>query len=124
MENQKSNYKTVDEYISLFPEHVREKLIQIRKLIREQVPDAKEKISYQMPAFFLNGALVYFGAFSKHIGFYPTASGIAAFEKEFSKYQYSKGAVRFPLNEQIPEDLIKRIILFRVKENLDKKKKE
>ena len=73
-----------------------------------------------MPAFKLNGVLVYFAAFKNHIGFYPTSSGVAEFKKELSQYEVSKGTIRFPLDKPIPLDLIKKIVKYRVKENVDK----
>ena len=81
-----------------------------------------EAISYQIPTFKLDGNLVHFAAFKNHIGFYPTSSGIAAFEKDLSKYKTSKGTVQFPLDKPIPYDLVRKIVLFRVKENLARKK--
>jgi uncharacterized protein YdhG (YjbR/CyaY superfamily) len=122
MRGSKEAYKTIDEYISAFPKNIQTILQELRQAIRESAPTAEEAISYQMPAFRLNGILVYFAAFKKHIGFYPTSSGIEAFKKELSDYKVSKGTVRFPINEPIPFDLIKEIVKFRVKENLDKKK--
>ena len=84
------------------------------------MPEAEERISYQMPAFALHSIFVYFGAHKDHIGFYPTSSGIAAFQQELSAYKYSKGAVRFPHDQPLPMDLIIRIVRFRVAENLDR----
>lgn len=81
-------------------------------------------MSYGMPAFKLNGNLVYFGAFKNHISFFPTSSGIAAFEKELAPYKHSKGTVQFPIGEPIPFDLVKRIVAYRVKENMAKTKKK
>jgi len=89
--------------------------------MREAAPEAVEVISYQMPAFKLNGILVYFAAFKNHIGFYPTSSGIEQFKKELSPYKWSKGAVQFPLDKPIPFALVKKIVIFRVKENLRRK---
>jgi len=86
-------------------------------------PDAVEKISYQMPTFYLNGNLVHFAAYSKHIGFYPTPSGIAQFKKDLSGYKHAKGSVQFPLDNALPIELITKIVEFRIKENLSKNKK-
>ena len=116
-------FASIDEYIASFPEHVQEKLKELRHIIRQIAPDAKEKIAYQMPTFSLNGNLVHFAAHSKHIGFYPTSSGIANFQKELSKYKSSKGAVQFPLEGPLPAALIKRIVRFRLEENMKKPKK-
>lgn len=113
----KKSYNTIDEYISAFPEEVQTLLLKIRNVIKEIAPEAEEKISYQMPAFFQNGVLVYFGAFKDHIGFFPTGNGIEAFLDELSEYKTSKGTIQFPYGKPIPYDLIKRIVLYRVKEN-------
>ncbi len=113
----KKIYADTDEYIAQFPAELRQKLSALRKTIREAAPGAREKISYQMPAFELHGNLVYFAAFKKHIGFYPTASGIAAFKEKLSAYRYSKGAVQFPLDQPLPFALIREIVEFRAAEN-------
>ncbi len=118
----KPSYTSIDEYIATFPAEVQKKLTQLRGLIREVVPDAREKISYQMPTFYLNGNLVYFAAFSKHIGFYPAPSGMAEFSSELAKYKHGKGSVQFPLEEPLPIELIKRIVKYRVEENRKKGK--
>ena len=120
MENKKIVYKSVDDYIASFPEGVQKILEELRSVIHAAAPDATEKISYQMPAFTLNGPLVYFAAFKSHIGFYPTASGIAAFEKELAVFDTSKGTVRFPTDQPLPFDLIRKIVKFRVEKNLRK----
>ena len=109
---------TIDEYISTFPKDVQSILEKLRQTIRKAAPDAEEAISYQMPTFKLRGNLVYFAAFKNHIGFYPTSSGVAAFKKELSSYETSKGAVRFPNDKPLPLSLIRRIVKYRVKENL------
>jgi uncharacterized protein YdhG (YjbR/CyaY superfamily) len=118
----KAAFTSIDEYISSFPEHVQQKLTELRMLIRQMAPDAQEKISYQMPTFYLNGILVHFAAYSRHIGFYPTPSGIAAFKRELSGYKHAKGSVQFPLDESLPLELIKKIVEFRVEENRRKGK--
>ena len=94
---------------------------ELREAIRESAPQAEETISYQMPAFKLNGILVWFAAFKNHIGSYPKISAIETFKEELSDYEVSKGTVKFPLNKPIPFDLVKRIAKYRVKENFDKK---
>jgi uncharacterized protein YdhG (YjbR/CyaY superfamily) len=106
--------------IQSFPPDIQKILIKIRQTVRASAPGAEEAISYRMPVFRLNGNLVYFAAFKQHIGFYPTASGIAAFKPELSAYTWSKGAVQFPLDKPVPYDLIKKIVVFRVQENLAK----
>jgi uncharacterized protein YdhG (YjbR/CyaY superfamily) len=110
-------YTNIDEYIASFPEEIQEKLESLRKTIRKIVPETEETISYGIPTFDLNRKhLVHFAAFKNHIGFFPTPSGINAFKKELSPYDTSKGTVRFPLDKPIPNDLIKKIVRFRVKE--------
>ncbi len=117
----KKKPKTIDEYISAFPKETQTKLEQFRQAIKEVAPEAEEVISYQMPAFKLNGVLVYFAAYKNHIGFYPTSSAMEAFKEKLAAYQTSKGTVQFPINETIPLDLVKELVRFRVKENLAKK---
>lgn len=112
--------KTIDEYIAGFPEDVQAILQKIRQTIRETVPNAEEAISYQMPTFKLKGNLVHFAAFKNHIGFYPVPSGIEAFKDELSVYVQGKGSVQFPLDKPMPYDLIRRIVVFRMQENLAK----
>jgi uncharacterized protein YdhG (YjbR/CyaY superfamily) len=114
--------RTIEEYIAGFPPDVQKILQKIRMTIRKAAPEAKETISYQMPTFTLNGNLVHFAAFKKHIGFYPVPTGIEAFKKELSVYEGGKGSVQFPLDKPIPFSLISRIVKFRVKENLAKAK--
>jgi uncharacterized protein YdhG (YjbR/CyaY superfamily) len=111
---------TIDEYIAGFPQDVQEMLQQVRKTIRDAAPEAEETIKYQMPTFMLNGNLVYFAAFKKHIGFYPIPSGIEAFKDELARYAQGKGSVRFPLDQPMPLDLIRRIVKWRVQENLER----
>jgi uncharacterized protein YdhG (YjbR/CyaY superfamily) len=109
--------ENIDQYIAAFPPDVQAILEKIRALIREEAPDAQEAMKYGIPTFTLNkGNLVHFGAFPKHIGFYPTPSGIEAFKDELSGYNGAKGSVQFPLDKDIPYDLIRRITEFRVKE--------
>lgn len=115
-----SKSQTVDEYIASFPEPVQVKLKEIRKVIKEAAPEVQESISYGMPAFKLNGPLVYFAGYAKHIGFYPVPSGIQAFKKELATYIKGKGTAQFPIDKPIPYDLVKKITKFRVEENLKK----
>lgn len=122
MQTNRTTPKDIDEYIAGFPKDVQDVLEKIRKTIRKAAPDAREKISYQMPTFTLEGNLVHFAAFKKHIGFYPVPTGIEKFKKELSAYEGGKGSVRFPLDKPIPYDLISKIVAFRVKENLEKAK--
>jgi uncharacterized protein YdhG (YjbR/CyaY superfamily) len=109
--------QNIQEYIEKFPIDIQEKLQTLRYTIKEAVPEAKETINYQMPTFVLHGNLVHFAAYKNHIGFYPTPSGIEAFASELSPYESSKGAVKFPIDESLPLDLISQIVKFRVEEN-------
>jgi len=116
-------FETIDEYIKTFPKDVRGILEQMRQTIRTAAPEAVEAISYQMPTFKLNGKnLVHFAAFKNHIGFYPIPSGIEAFKKELSAYKQGKGSVQFPLDKPVPYGLVEKVVRFRVKENLKKKR--
>jgi uncharacterized protein YdhG (YjbR/CyaY superfamily) len=117
---EKNAFETIDEYIATFPKDVQKMLTALRSAIQAAAPDAQERISYRMPAFFLKGNLVYFAAFKRHIGFYPTSSGILTFKKELSAYKGSKGSVQFPIDKPLPLDLISKIVKFRVAENLNK----
>ena len=110
----------IDEYISGFLPEIGDILEQVRATISEAAPQAEEVISYSMPAFRLNGMLVFFAAYKNHIGFYPTPSGIKTFKEELSVYKNSKGAVQFPLNKPLPTELITKIVKFRAAENLQK----
>jgi len=116
----KNKFNTIDEYISTFPDDIQNILQKVKQTIIEAAPDAEEAISYQIPTFKLNGNLVHFAAFKNHIGFYPAPSGQKAFQKELSVYKSGKGSVQFPLDKPIPLSLIKKIVKYRVKENLEK----
>ncbi len=121
--NMKSSHtvpKNINEYIAAFPQDVQEILEKIRLTIRRAAPDAEETIRYRIPTFTLKGNLVHFGAFKKHIGFYPASTGVEKFRNELSKYEGARGTVRFPFEEPIPFTLIGRIVTFRVKENLER----
>jgi uncharacterized protein YdhG (YjbR/CyaY superfamily) len=122
MSKPKKQFKTIDEYIGTFPKKVQEILEKLRQTISKSAPKAEETINYQIPTFKLNGNLVHFAAYKTHIGFYPTPSGIEAFKKELSTYDLAKGSVKFPLDKPIPFDLVRKIVEYRVKENLDKEK--
>jgi len=112
----------IDEYIATFPTATQVILQQVRATIKQAAPDAKEAISYAMPAFKLNGNLVYFAGYANHIGFYATPTGNHEFAEDLSKYKTGKGSIQFPINEPMPLDLITRIVKFRLKENLEKAK--
>lgn len=110
----------VETYIDGFPPEVQKKLHQLRSVIKKAAPKAEESISYMMPAYKFHGPLVYFGGYQKHIGFYPTGSGIAPFKKEIEMYKSSKGAVQFPLDQPLPLKLIEKMVKYRVRENQEK----
>lgn len=119
----KANFKTIDEYIDLQETRVKSILEKTRKTISEAAPQATESINYGIPTFKYYGYLVHFAVFKNHLGFYPTPTGIEAFEEELKDYKTSKGAVQFLLHKPIPYDLIANITKFRVKQNFDKAKK-
>jgi uncharacterized protein YdhG (YjbR/CyaY superfamily) len=112
-----SSPENIDAYIAECPLHFQDKLHELWTIIRKAAPGAEEKISYQMPAFMLNGPLVYFAAQKNHIGFYPTPSGVEAFKEDLVAYKTSKGAIQFPIDKPLPAQLVSRIVRFRVKEN-------
>ncbi|HET6486974.1 MAG TPA: DUF1801 domain-containing protein [Spirochaetia bacterium] len=115
-----SRSEEIDSYILGQPPEVRRKLTTLRQLIRRAAPEAKEKISYGMPTFWLNGNLVHFAARARHIGLYPTSSPITKFKRELARYVTSKGAIQFPLEEPLPLELIRKIVRFRVEQNRGK----
>lgn len=119
--NGKERITTIDDYIDRFPGDVQEILQRIRRTVQEAAPDAEETISYQIPTFRQNGNLVHFAAFKKHIGFYPTPAGIEAFASQLSRYESARGSVKFPLNDPMPYDLIREIVLYRVAQNTGKR---
>jgi len=121
---EKLKFKTIDEYIKTFPTNTRKTLTDMRNIIQKSAPVAKEKISYNMPAFEWNGILVYFAAYKNHLGFYPTSSGMKAYKDELTPYKFSKGAIQFPLNQPLPNKLISKIVKFRLEEHLMKKSKK
>ncbi|MBO0473425.1 DUF1801 domain-containing protein [Enterococcus ureasiticus] len=107
----------IEDYISTIPEDRQGKLQQLYKTIKQLIPDATEKMSYGMPTFYLNENLVHFANAKHHIGFYPTPAAIEAFKQELTEFKTSKGAIQFPLDHELPIDLIKNIVLFRLEEN-------
>jgi len=117
MEKQTSNSPAVDEYIDGFPEDVGGILQKIRAIIKEEEPAAVERIAYGMPTYTTNTNLIHFAGYKKHIGVYPTPDGLEAFKTELSGYKNAKGSVQFPLTQDIPYDLIRRIVQYRVAEN-------
>lgn len=117
-------FTNINEYISEFPEEIKALLEQMRETIQQAAPGAKEAIKYGLPTFVLNGNLVHFAAFKNHIGFYPAPSGIDAFIEELAAYRTGKGTIQFPINQPIPFNLIKKVVEFRVMENLGKQKRK
>ncbi|PXV64064.1 uncharacterized protein YdhG (YjbR/CyaY superfamily) [Dysgonomonas alginatilytica] len=115
---------TVDEYIAAASPSVKEYLVQLRNIIKQTVPQAEESISYEMPAYKLNGILIYFGGFAKHVSLFPGSEAIEVFKDELTDYKTSKGTIRFSPDKPIPITLIKKIIKFREKENLEKNKRK
>jgi uncharacterized protein YdhG (YjbR/CyaY superfamily) len=124
MSESKRQFKTIDEYIDTFPKRVQHILNELRHAIKGAAPEAEETINYGIPTFTLNGNLVHFAAFENHIGFYPTPSGMEAFKQELSSYKGAKGSVQFPITQALPLPLIRRIVEFRVRENLERKRKK
>lgn len=110
----------IEAYIASFPKAAQSAMNDIYATIKETASDAKEKISYGIPAFEWNGPLVYFGGFKNHIGLYALPSGNAAFRKELQQFKTGKGSIQFPLEKPMPLDLIRRIVKFRMEENLTK----
>ena len=120
----RSTANSIDEYIAGFPPETQKALEELRALIKASALDATEKISYAMPTFDLNGHhLVHFAGYEKHVGFYPTGSGVEAFKEELKPYKSGKGSAQFPLGQPLPTDLIRRIVEFRVEENTGKASK-
>ncbi|WP_141503878.1 iron chaperone [Paenibacillus luteus] len=120
MEENKTTFETIDQYIANFPSEIQDILEKIRSVIKKAAPEATEKIGYQMPTFVLHGNLVHFAAYKNHIGLYPAPSGIEAFKQQLSPFKGAKGSIRFPLDEPIPYELIGEIVKYRVAENIEK----
>lgn len=120
MYDEQTGSASIDAYIASFPVEIQKVLSEIRAVIKAAAPLAEEKISYQMPTFFLYGNLVHFAAHKNHIGFYPAPSGIEEFKEELASYFGGKGSIRFTLDKPMPYDLIARIVAYRVSENLVK----
>jgi uncharacterized protein YdhG (YjbR/CyaY superfamily) len=119
----KSNFTSIDEYIAACPKESQTYLREIRAMVRAAVPEAKEKISYQIAAFELNGKnLIHFAGWKKHVSIYPTPDGTEAFNKAIAKYAGGKGTTKFPLDEPLPLKLIGQIVKFRVADNLKNEK--
>ncbi len=124
MKSKIKSFETIDEYIENFPDDIQKLLQRIRMTIKKAAPKAEEVISYGMPAFKQKSVLVYFAAFKDHIGFFPTAKPIEVFKEKLKKYKTSKGTIQFPLNKNLPLDLITEITKFRLKEDLENQKKK
>ena len=108
---------TIDEYVAGFPPEIRARLSSLRATIRAHAPDAQERISYRIPTFWLDGNLVHFAAFARHVGFYPGPTGIEAFREALGRYRSARGSVQFPHDEPLPLDLVAAIVAHRVAEN-------
>lgn len=117
-------YTDINAFIAEFPEEVQAILQKVRATIQQAAPDATEAIKYGMPTFVLNGNLVHFAAYKKHIGFYPAPTGIDAFIDELAQLRTGNGTIQFPIDKPIPFDLITKVVKFRVEENLKKRKKK
>jgi uncharacterized protein YdhG (YjbR/CyaY superfamily) len=111
----------IDVYVEQFPTATQKQLNKLRNIIKSTAPAAEEMISYKMPAYKLHGMLVYFAGYKAHVGFYPTPSGIKNFLPKLKGYKCSKAAVQFPIDQPLPQSLIKEIVAFRIKENASKK---
>jgi uncharacterized protein YdhG (YjbR/CyaY superfamily) len=112
-----SSPETIDGYIAAFPPDIQARLKKIRLTVRKAAPQAKEKISYRMPAFFQGGVLIYYAAFKNHIGVFPPVRGDVQLIKQLAPYRGSKGNLKFPLDKPIPYGLITKIVKARLKEN-------
>ncbi len=119
-------FTSIDEYIESFPKNIADNLQHLRQAIREAAPNAEEGISYNIPVFKQNGYIVWFAAFRDHVSLYPTMSGIKMFEKALPPYlgKKTKGTIQFSLPEKIPLVLVKKIVKFRVKENMERARKK
>lgn len=124
MNKSDQKFSDIDEYHLSQPAEIRQKLDQLRQTIRLATPMARETISYGMPAFRQNKVLVYYAVSKKHIGFYPTPNPIIHFKKELEKYNTSKGAIQFPIDEPLPLGLIKKMVKFRLEEDSGRMNKE
>lgn len=116
----RSAARGIDDYIATFPPRIQAILRKIRATVAATAPDASEKISYRMPAFAQDGILIYFAAFTNHIGVYPPVSGDPRLERALSRYMGPKGNLKFPLDEPMPYHLIKRIVALRLRQNVTK----
>jgi len=119
----RSTATTIDEYIAEFPPETGKVLAEMRALIKSLAPDATETISYAIPTFDMNGKhLVHFAGYDKHVGLYPTPTGLEAFKEDLAKYKTGKGSVQLPLDQPLPVELIRRIVEYRLAETARKAK--
>lgn len=119
MKSNQARFNSIDEYIATFPKDVQKILEQIRRIIKAAAPGAREKISYQIAAFELNGRnLIHFAGWKDHVSLYPIPSGSAAFNKEVSQYAAGKGTLKFPVDKPLPLKLISKVVKLRVADNL------
>lgn len=118
----KTDFKSVDEYIATFPENVQEVLQQVRRAIRDAVPEGEEVISYQIPAIRFHGWVFYFSAYARHFSLScpPPFTVFDAFREELSEYKISKSTIQFPYDRPVPVDLIRRMSEFRARENVER----
>lgn len=114
----KTNFKSIDEYIATFPNNVRDKLEEVRKIIHEAAPEAKEIISYQIPCFEQNGSILYFSAFTAHISIAAPPPTFEIFKNDLKDYKTSKSVFQIPFDQKIPAALITKIAKYRMKENI------
>ncbi|MGB7594319.1 MAG: DUF1801 domain-containing protein [Erysipelotrichaceae bacterium] len=118
MEKSTPAYQTIDEYIRLYPQEIQDLMETLRQVIKEEAPLTIERIAYGMPTFWQEGNVCHFAAFKNHIGFFPGANGVAAFISELGAYKTSKGTIQFPYGQAMPLELVRRIVRFRVAENI------
>ena len=115
---EKEKFQDIYGYLNQYPPELRERMQELRRIIREEAPQATERISWGMPTFYFKGNLVHFALHKVPIGFYPGDSGVRRFEDQLGEYKHSKGAIQFPLSRPLPVELIRKIVAFRVKENM------
>ena len=120
MDTRANSPQSIDEYIAIYPPQIQKLLQNLRQVIQKTVPKAQEAIKYQIPTFTFHGNLLHFGAYKSHIGLYPAPSGIQTFKQELAPYVTGKGTIQFPLDKDLPIELIIKIVKFRVNENLEK----
>lgn len=119
MSNQEKLPNSIDEYIALYPTMLQERMDTIRHCIREKAPEVQERMAYGMPTFYLYSNVIHFACFTKHIGLFPGASGVEHFLPELKGYKTSKGTIQIPHTMDLPLDLIRRIVDFRIQENIE-----